>query len=53
MNEINEFDHLFHALLTALGFDSTLISARVKKAQGGFGPEFDHLALRIQHAKMG
>jgi len=43
-----ELNHLFHALLTALGFDSTLISARVKKAQGGFGPEFDHLALIVR-----
>jgi N-hydroxyarylamine O-acetyltransferase len=42
-----ELNHLFHALLTLLGFNSTLISARVKKAEGGFGPEFDHLALIV------
>ncbi len=43
-----ELNGLFAALLQALGFDVTLLSARVARAEGGFGPEFDHLALLVQ-----
>jgi N-hydroxyarylamine O-acetyltransferase len=34
-------------LLRALGFQVTLLSARVARANGGEGPEFDHLTLRV------
>jgi len=34
-------------LLRALGFSVTLLSARVARSDGGEGPEFDHLTLRI------
>jgi N-hydroxyarylamine O-acetyltransferase len=43
-----EMNGLFAAILRELGFDVTLLSARVAGKQGGFGPEFDHLALLVQ-----
>lgn len=43
-----ELNGLFAVLLRALGFPVTLLSARVVRAEGGFGPEFDHLALLVQ-----
>jgi N-hydroxyarylamine O-acetyltransferase len=43
-----ELNGLFAALLRRLGFDVTLLSARVAGADGRFGPEFDHLALLVQ-----
>ncbi|MBO2533475.1 N-hydroxyarylamine O-acetyltransferase [Planifilum fulgidum] len=42
-----ELNHLFHWLLRSLGYDSILVSARVKNERGGFNPEFDHLALIV------
>jgi len=42
-----ELNGAFAALLRALGFSVTLLSARVARAQGDQGPEFDHLALRV------
>lgn len=42
-----ELNGLFAALLTALGFDVVMLSARVSSAAGVFGPEFDHLALQV------
>lgn len=42
-----ELNHLFHWLLESLGYDSILVSARVRTEQGGFSPEFDHLALIV------
>lgn len=42
-----ELNGAFAALLGALGFEVTLLSARVGHEHGGFGPEFDHLALRV------
>lgn len=42
-----ELNGAFAALLRALGFHVTLLSARVARATGGEGPEFDHLALRV------
>ncbi len=42
-----ELNHLFHWLLRSLGYDSILVSARVRTDQGGFSPEFDHLALIV------
>lgn len=42
-----ELNTAFAALLRSLGFQVTLLSARVARANGGEGPEFDHLALRV------
>ncbi len=42
-----ELNGAFAALLEALGFRVTLLSARVPMADGRDGPEFDHLALRV------
>jgi N-hydroxyarylamine O-acetyltransferase len=43
-----ELNGLFAALLRALGFDVTLLSARVASEEGRAVPEFDHLALQVQ-----
>lgn len=42
-----ELNGLFAILLDNLGFAVTLLSARVTRADGSFGPEFDHLVLRV------
>ena len=42
-----ELNTAFAALLRDLGFKVTLLSARVSREDGSFGPEFDHLALRV------
>jgi arylamine N-acetyltransferase len=42
-----ELNGAFAALLRAIGFEVTLLSARVPREDGTDGPEFDHLALRI------
>src|SRR5579864_9260289 len=42
-----ELNGAFSALLRALGFQVTLLSAGVARDDGGRGPEFDHLALRV------
>lgn len=42
-----ELNGAFAALLRALGFQVTLLSARVTRADGADGREFDHLALRV------
>ena len=42
-----ELNGAFAALLRELGFRVTLLSARVAHESGRFGPEFDHLALRV------
>lgn len=42
-----ELNGAFAALLRALGFQVTLLSARVPHADGSDGPEFDHLTLRV------
>jgi N-hydroxyarylamine O-acetyltransferase len=42
-----ELNGAFAALLRALGFRVTLLSARVSRESGGESPEFDHLALRV------
>jgi N-hydroxyarylamine O-acetyltransferase len=44
-----ELNGLFAALLRALGFSVTLLSARVSRPDGDFGPEFDHLTLLVEH----
>jgi len=43
-----ELNGLFAALLGHLGFQVSLLSARVAKAAGGFGPEYDHLTLLVE-----
>lgn len=42
-----ELNGAFAALLRALGFRVTLLSARVARQDGSYGAEFDHLALRV------
>jgi len=42
-----ELNGAFAALLRALGFRVTLLSGRVARPDGSRGPEFDHLALRV------
>jgi N-hydroxyarylamine O-acetyltransferase len=42
-----ELNGAFAALLRALGFRVTLLSARVALSDGGESPEFDHLTLRV------
>jgi len=42
-----ELNGAFAALLRAMGFRVTLLSARVARDQGGEGPEFDHLTLQV------
>jgi N-hydroxyarylamine O-acetyltransferase len=42
-----ELNGLFCALLRELSFTVTMLSAEVARAAGGFSPEFDHLALRV------
>lgn len=42
-----ELNGLFASLLRELGFNVTMLSAAVAKRGGGFGPDFDHMALRV------
>lgn len=42
-----ELNGLFAALLRALGFEVTMLSAQVADAEAGFGPDFDHMALMV------
>jgi N-hydroxyarylamine O-acetyltransferase len=42
-----ELNGAFAALLRTLGFKVTLLSARVPRVHGDYGPEFDHLTLRV------
>jgi N-hydroxyarylamine O-acetyltransferase len=42
-----ELNYLFQWLLTELGFNSRMISARVINDAGEPGPEFDHMAIYI------
>jgi N-hydroxyarylamine O-acetyltransferase len=43
-----ELNGLFAALLRAVGFDVNMLSAQVAKEEGGFGPDFDHMALMVK-----
>lgn len=43
-----ELNGLFYELLTAIGFQVQMLSARVRRDDGGFGPEFDHMLLKVQ-----
>jgi N-hydroxyarylamine O-acetyltransferase len=42
-----ELNGLFAALLRELGFRVEMLSAAVARRGGGFGPEFDHMALLV------
>src|SRR6478752_5866531 len=42
-----ELNSAFAALLRALGFAVTMLSARVARQDGSASPEFDHLTLRV------
>lgn len=42
-----ELNGLFAAFLRALGFQVTMLSAGVARADGTFGPDFDHMALLV------
>ncbi len=44
-----ELNGLFAWLLRRLGFQVSLLSAGVAHADGGFGPEYDHLTLQVHH----
>ena len=46
-----EANGLFAALLRALGFDVTMLSAGVANANGEFGADFDHMALMVRLAE--
>lgn len=43
-----ELNGLFERLLRRLGFRTKIISARVADGRGGFGPEYDHLAILVR-----
>ena len=49
-----ELNGAFAALLRAMGFRVTLLSGRIPRTDGSNGPEFDHLALRVDvdHARL-
>lgn len=40
-----ELNGLFYQLLENLGFENKIVSARVSNGKGGFGEEYDHLAI--------
>lgn len=42
-----EANGLFAALLRALGYEVVMLSAEVANAEGGFGPDFDHMTLMV------
>jgi N-hydroxyarylamine O-acetyltransferase len=42
-----ELNGSFATLLTGLGFKVRMLSARVARKNGGFNPEFDHMALLV------
>jgi N-hydroxyarylamine O-acetyltransferase len=42
---------LFAALCRGIGFEVTMLSARVARPDGGFGPDRDHLTLMIRAAE--
>src|SRR6266403_543513 len=46
-----ELNGLFAALLRALGFDVTMLSARVANAEGVLGPDFAHMTLLVTLAE--
>lgn len=46
-----ELNGMFAWLLRSLGFEVAMIAAGVAKEGGGFGPDFDHMALRVSLAE--
>ncbi len=42
-----ELNGMFYLLLKEIGFNVKMISARVSDGKGGWGPEFDHMALIV------
>ena len=46
-----ELNGLFCELLRALGFRVSMLSAGVRRDDGGFGPEFDHMLLKVELAE--
>ncbi|MDP2038071.1 MAG: arylamine N-acetyltransferase [Ignavibacteria bacterium] len=46
-----ELNGLFAALLRELEFEVTMLSAGVAKNDGGFGPDFDHMALMVSFSE--
>ena len=44
----HELNGLFAWALRELGFEVDLLSARVRRDDGGFGPPFDHMCLRVR-----
>ena len=42
-----ELNGLFAELLRTMGFEVQMLSARVRREDGGFGPEFDHMLLKV------
>ena len=46
-----ELNGAFAALLTALGYRVSLLSAQVYRPDGDLGPPFDHMALRVDLAE--
>ena len=45
-----ELNSLFCELLRSFGFNVSMISGRVTSAKGGYGHEFDHMALAVEVA---
>src|SRR5271169_327828 len=43
-----ELNGLFGELLTAMGFKVQMLAARVHRDDGPFGPEFDHMLLKVE-----
>ncbi|HAY32942.1 MAG TPA: arylamine N-acetyltransferase [Ignavibacteria bacterium] len=43
-----ELNGMFYLLLKEIGFKVKMISARVSDGKGGWGPEFDHMALIVE-----
>jgi len=43
-----ELNGLFYELLTVIGYNVKMISVRVANSKGGFGPDFDHIALIVK-----
>lgn len=43
-----ELNGLFHDLLRALGFRVSMLSGCVRRDDGGWGPEFDHMLLKVE-----
>ena len=43
-----EMNGAFANLLISLGFDVNMLSAGVARAEGGFGPPFDHMTLLVR-----